>query len=202
MIVVGVDEDEEHFVKTTREPRDATRLLEPGPLALITSRFRSADNVMTAAWMMPASLEPPLVIVGIHPGRLTHEYVSKSEFLAINIPTAELLTAVHRCGMESGRDRDKLEAAGLTPIDALELELPLVAECVAHVECGVVGRASFGDHDLFVCQPLVVTADDEAFSDRWLVETDAGQVLHHLRADYYATLSRPYQARIADEDEA
>lgn len=188
-------------MKTTRDPRDAVRLLEPGPLALVTSRFRSSDNVMTAAWMMPASLEPPLIIVGIHPGRLTHEYVSKSEYLAINIPTAELLTAVHQCGAESGRDRDKLESAGLTPVDASELELPLIDECVAHIECGVVGRASFGDHDLFICQPLAVTADDEAFGDRWLVETDAGQILHHLRADYYATLSRPYQARLEDEDE-
>ena len=188
-------------MKTTREPRDATRLLEPGPIALVTSRFRSADNVMTAAWMMPASLEPPRIVVGIHSGRLTHEYVSKSEYLAINIPTAELLTAVHRCGLESGREHDKFQTAGLTPIDARELELPLIAECVAHIECGIVGRASVGDHDLFVCQPLVVVVDDEAFNDRWLVEVDAGQVLHHLRADYYATLSRPYQARLEPEDD-
>ena len=180
--------------KLERDIRDANRLLEPGPLGLLTSRFRSSDNVMTAAWMMPASLDPPLLAVAIHPGRLTHEFVSKSEFFAINIPTAELVVAVHQCGLRSGREGDKFIAAGLTPVDAMALELPLVDECVAHIECGVVDRAAFGDHDLFIAQPLAVTALDEAFSERWLVETDAGQILHHLRADYYASLSRPYRA--------
>jgi flavin reductase (DIM6/NTAB) family NADH-FMN oxidoreductase RutF len=187
--------------KLAREPRDATRLIEPGPMALVTSRFRSADNVMTAAWLMPASLDPPLIAVAIHPGRLTHEYVSKSEFFALNIPNAELLNAVHRCGMETGRSGDKFVSAGLTPVDALELDAPLVGECVAHIECGVVGRAAFGDHDLFVGTPLAVTALDEAFNERWLVEGDAARLLHHLRADYYATLSRPYQARLEVEEE-
>jgi flavin reductase (DIM6/NTAB) family NADH-FMN oxidoreductase RutF len=187
-------------MKTAREARDATRLLQPGPVGLITSRFRSEENVMTAAWMMPASLDPPLVAVAIHPGRLTHAHVSRSEFFAINIPTAELLNAVHACGMLSGRDGDKFVKAGITPVDALALEAPLVGECVAHIECGVVGRAGFGDHDLFVGQPLAVTADDEAFAERWMVELDAGQVLHHLRADYYATLSRPWQARLEEEE--
>ncbi|HYI16988.1 MAG TPA: flavin reductase family protein [Thermomicrobiales bacterium] len=187
--------------KLERDIRDANRLLQPGPVALITSRFKSADNVMTAAWMMPVSLDPPLLAVAIHPGRLTHEYVSKSEFFALNIPTADLLGAVHSCGMLTGREGDKFEAAGLTPVDATQLELPLIDECVAHIECGVVSRTALGDHDLFIAQPLAVVALDEAFNERWLVESDAGQIVHHLRADYYATLSRPYQAKLDDEDE-
>lgn len=187
--------------KVAREPLDAIRLLQPGPLALLTSRFRSDDNVMTVAWLAPVSFDPPLVGVAIHPGRLTHEYVSKSEHFALSFPTADLLAAVHRCGMVSGREGDKFAAAGLTPVDALAIEAPLVEECVAHVECGVVARSRFGDHDLFVGQPLAVSAATEAFDGRWLVETDAGQALHHLRSDYYATLSRPYRARLEVDDE-
>jgi flavin reductase (DIM6/NTAB) family NADH-FMN oxidoreductase RutF len=187
--------------KLERDIRDANRLIEPGPVALITSRFRSADNVMTAAWMMPVSLDPPLLAVAIHPGRLTHEYVSKSEFFALNFPNADLLGQVHACGILTGREGDKFVAAGLTPVDATQLELPLVGECVAHIECGVVNRASFGDHDLFIAQPLAVVALDEAFDERWLVEGDAGRIVHHLRADYYATLSRAYQAGLDEDDE-
>lgn len=186
--------------KRALELGDATRLLQPGPVALVTSRFRSADNVMTAAWLMPVSLDPPRIAIAVHTGRLTHEYITRSEHFALNIPTADLLVAVHRCGIESGRAGDKFAAAGLTPVDAVELELPLVAECVAHIECGLVGRTSFGDHDLFIGEPLAVSALEEAFSDRWRVELDAGQVLHHLRADYYAALGRPYQAVLEDED--
>ena len=96
--------------KRILEPSDATRLLQPGPVALVTSRFRSADNVMTAAWLMPVSLDPPRIALAVHTGRLTHEYISKSEYFALNIPTAELLAAVHRCGLVSGREGDKFES--------------------------------------------------------------------------------------------
>jgi flavin reductase (DIM6/NTAB) family NADH-FMN oxidoreductase RutF len=179
---------------------DATKLLEPGPVGLLTSRFRSAENVLTVAWLMPVSLDPPRIAVAIHPSRLSHEYVGKSEFFAVNIPTAELLAAVHQCGMLSGRAGDKFASTRLTPVDAVVLDVPLVAECVAHIECGVVGRTAFGDHDLFIGEPLAVTALDEAFHERWLIEVDAGRILHHLRADYYAALGRGYQARSNEED--
>ncbi len=179
----------------------AARLLEPGPLACMTSRFRSAENVMTQGWMMPVSLDPALIAVAIHPDRLTHEYVGKSEFFGLSIPTADLLAAVHRCGIESGRDGDKFARSALMPFDALEIDAPLIDGCVAHIECGVIERMSFGDHDLFVGEVLAVQADEEAFQERWLVEIDAGQILHHLRADHYAALSRPYRARLSEEDE-
>lgn len=179
----------------------APRLLEPGPVTLITSMYRSAENVMTAAWMMPVSMDPPLIGIAIYPDRLTHEYVTKSEFFAINFPTAELIEAVHRCGIESGRDADKFERAGLTQIEALEIEAPLIEECVAHIECGVIGRTSFGDHDLFIGEPLAIQALDEAFQERWLVDVDAGRVLHHLRANYYASLGRPYEVVLREDEE-
>ncbi len=186
--------------KAHLDPPMAARLLEPGPLALLTSRFRSAENLMTQGWLMTVSMDPAVVAVAIHPGRLTHEYVGRSEFFGLNIPTADLLAAVHCCGIESGRDGDKFARAGLTPVDAQEIDAPLVEECVAHIECGVIERMTFGDHDLFVGEVLAVQAEEEAFQERWLVEVDAGQVLHHLRADHYAALSRPYRARLPEDD--
>ncbi len=121
--------------KVILEPNSVARLLQPSPVGLLTSQFRADPNVMTVAWLMPLSLNPARVAVAIHPDRLSHEYVSRSEFFALNIPTMDLLTAVHRCGIESGRQVDKFAASGLTPIDAYELDLPLVDECVAHIEC-------------------------------------------------------------------
>lgn len=186
--------------KVVLDSTAAVRLLQPSPLALLTSQFRADHNVMTVAWLMPASLDPALVAVAIHPDRLSHEYVSRSEMFALNIPNMDLLNAIHRCGLESGRQGDKFISAGITPVDAWELDLPLVGECVAHIECGVVERMRFGDHDIFIGEPVVVAALDEAFDERWLVDTDAGKIVHHLRADYYAGVSRSYQARLSDED--
>ena len=186
--------------KVLQSTTAAVRLLQPGPLALLTSQFRADTNVMTVAWLMPVSFEPALVAVAIHPDRLSHEYVSRSEVFALNIPNMELLSAIHRCGIETGRQGDKFQPAGLTPVDAYELDLPLIDECVAHIECGVVERMRFGDHDLFIGEPVAVSALDEAFNERWLVDTDAGKLVHHLRADYYAGVSRSYQVSLPEEE--
>jgi flavin reductase (DIM6/NTAB) family NADH-FMN oxidoreductase RutF len=180
--------------------RDALRLLAPGPVALVSTMYRDQPNLMTAAWMLPLSLDPVRVGVAVHPTRMTHDFISKSEWFAINIPNVDLITAVHTCGLRSGRDGDKFAATGLNLADAQEIEAPLVAECVAHIECGVAERVTLGDHDLFVGSVLAVSALDEAFDGFWDVTTDAGRLLHHLGADRYAGLQRVYRVAPLEED--
>lgn len=185
-----------------RPSRDALRMLAPGPLALVTTMYRDQPNVMTAAWMQPLSLSPLLLTIAVQPSRLTHEFMTKTEVFALNFPTIDLLAAVHLCGMISGNEKDKFEATKLTPELGVATEAPLIAECVAHIECEVRDRVTIGDHDLFVAMPLRVTADEEAFDGIWRVENDAGRVLHHLGADRYAGLGKAYQATLPDDDES
>ena len=188
--------------KIYRQSRDALRMLAPGPLALVTTMYRDQPNVMTAAWMQPLSLSPLLLTIAVQPSRLTHEFMSKTEVFALNFPTIDLLSAVHLCGMVSGHEQDKFEATKLTPELGVATEAPLIAECVAHVECEVRDRVTIGDHDLFVAMPPRVTADEEAFDGVWRVENDAGRVLHHLGGDRYAGLGKAYQASLPDDDES
>jgi flavin reductase (DIM6/NTAB) family NADH-FMN oxidoreductase RutF len=180
--------------KSAIDLRQAHRLLSPGPVALLTSQYRGQPNVMTVAWTAPISLDPPLLGVAIHPSRLTHEFVAKSEQFVLNIPHLEIITATHRCGMISGRDGDKFAAAGLTMEVSIEVDPPRVAECLAHIECAIVERVRLGDHDFFIGQPLAISADDEAFDGFWKTEEEAGHILHHLGADRYAALAKSYQA--------
>ena len=182
------------MAKRALDLRQAHRLLAPGPVTLLTSQYRGQPNLMTAALVTPVSLDPPLVGVAIHPARLSHEFVSKSEQFALNLPHIEQVTAVHQCGMLSGRDGDKFVTVGLTPEPATEVDPPLVAECIAHLECGVVERVRLGDHDFFVAQILVASADEEAFDNGWKVGEEGGQLLHHLGENLYAALSKGYRA--------
>jgi flavin reductase (DIM6/NTAB) family NADH-FMN oxidoreductase RutF len=174
-------------------------MLSAGPVALITTMHRDQPNVMTAGWHLPLSLEPTLIGVAVQPSRLTHEFITRSESFAINIPNVDLMSAVHTCGMTSGREKDKFVETGLTPADAAEIDAPLIEQCVGHIECGVIDRWSAGDHDLFVGRVLVVHAVEESFNGFWDVETDAGRLLHHLGADRYAGLGRAYRVSSAQE---
>lgn len=185
--------------KSRREARQAARLLEPGPVVLVTAQHRSQPNVLTVAWTMPLSLDPPRIGIAVHPSRFSHELITRSELFAVNVPTLALLGAIHGCGVVSGRDVDKFARFGLHATDAEEIDVPLIEECVAHIECGLAERLSFGDHDLFVGEVLVVSAVDELFSDRWSVSEDA-PLVHHIALDLYAGLSRPYMARLEPEE--
>jgi flavin reductase (DIM6/NTAB) family NADH-FMN oxidoreductase RutF len=188
------------MAKREIDPSVAPRLLEPGPTALLTSFYRGQPNVMTLSWSMPVGFDPPRVAVAIHPGRLTHEFVSRGETFGLSIPVMDHLLAVHRCGMESGRDRDKWQTAALTSMDPVEIEAPHVEAGVAHLECGVVDRLTLADHDLFIADVIVAQADDALFTDRWLT-TEELPLIIHLSADYYASLTRSYQAILEDEAE-
>jgi flavin reductase (DIM6/NTAB) family NADH-FMN oxidoreductase RutF len=127
--------------------------------------------------------------------------MTKSEVFALNFPTLDLLNSVHFCGMNSGRDFDKFETLGLTPEIGVATEAPLIAECVAHIECNVRDRVTIGDHDLFIATPMRVTADTEAFDGTWRTDLDAGRVLHHLGGDRYASLSKSYTGKLPESDE-
>lgn len=179
--------------------REALRLLAPGSVALVSTMYHDQPNLMTAGWLLPLSFEPVLIGVAIHPGRLTHEFATKSEVFALSFPNIDLLAAVHDCGLVSGRETDKWVKNNLTPAEAVEIEAPLVTECVAHIECGLMDRRAWGDHDLFVGRVLAVQADPEAFAGTWQVEEDAGRILHHLGADLYAGLERSYRVQPNEE---
>ena len=181
-------------------PRDAIRMIAPGPVTLISTSYHDRPNIMSASWLQPLSSDPPLIGLAVTPSRLTHEFITKSEQFVINIANLDLLTAVHLCGMISGREEDKWAAAKLNPIESAAVEAPSVAECVGHIECGVIDRVSWGDHDLFVARILAASADDEAFSQVWDVASDAGRLLHHLGGDRYAGLGKPYRAVLSEED--
>lgn len=187
------------MAKRALELHQFHRLIGSGPVTLLTSQYRAQPNVMTAGWIVPLSLDPPLVGVAIHPARLTHEFVSKSEQFALNLPHVETLAAVQQCGLISGRDADKFVTVGLAPEPAAAIEPPLIAACLGHLECGVVERVRLGDHDLFVGQVLAVSADDEAFGTAWNVDEEAGHLLHHLGENLYAALGKGYRAAMPVE---
>lgn len=177
---------------TLLQPRDALRLLEPGPVVLVTSMFKGQPNLMAAAWIRAVSADPTLLGVSIQPSRLTHRFISETDQFGISIPTADLLAAVHFAGTTSGRDGDKFAGAGLEPVEAGEIEVPLVKGAVAQIECVLEDRVTVGDHDLFVGRVLVASASPDGFNGRWQPESEAGRLLHHLGGDRYATLGRSW----------
>jgi len=183
----------------------AYRLLQAGAVTLVTTRYRDRDNVMPASWTAPVSFDPPRIGIAVAPNHLTHDLIRRSEVFALNIPGRPLAEQVDRAGRISGHDvDDKLAELGLTEAEATEIDVPLIEECLAHIECGLVEAVDLGDHVWFVGQVLAAKADDEAFDETWLLgEDEETRPLLHLGGTSYAvpeTRIEIQQREEADDD--
>lgn len=180
----------------------AARLLQGGPVALVTTADRGAANVIPVAWHMPVSARPPLVAIAIEQSRHSAEMISHSEQFALNFPPRPLLHHVQYLASMSGKDIDKFEATQLETFVSTHISAPLIKDCVAWIECEVQEVLPFGDHFLYIGLVVAVHVDPAAFDERWLLEAEDARPLHFLGANQYATLAGTLEARLPRSSEA
>ena len=113
----------------------AYRLLEPGPIVLVTTAVNGKANVMTMGFHMMVQHAPPLI--GCDIGSWDHSYAAlrESRECVIAIPTVDLARTVVDIGNCSGDEVDKFRKFALSPLPAQEVGPPLIGECLANIEC-------------------------------------------------------------------
>jgi hypothetical protein len=122
-------------VKRTFSLSQVYRLLEPGPVVMVTTAYKERVNIMTMSWHTMIDFEPPIVGCVISNQNYTFGVLKATKECVINIPTVELAAEVVGCGNTSGRTEDKFKTFGLTPTPASRVGPPLIAECYANLEC-------------------------------------------------------------------
>jgi flavin reductase (DIM6/NTAB) family NADH-FMN oxidoreductase RutF len=135
------------------------RLLEPGPVVLVTSAGKGKADVMAMSWHMMIDFEPPLVGCVISNRNHTFSLVKASKECVINIPTVELAAQVVGCGNKSGRRVDKFKTFGLTPVPGSLVKAPLILECYANFECKVVDTKLLAKYSVFILEVLKAWID-------------------------------------------
>ena len=135
------------------------RLLEPGPVVLLTTAHKGRPNVMTMSWHMMVEFEPPLVACVVSSADYSFGALRATKECVIAVPALELASKVVQVGNCSGRDVAKFTQFGLTPTPARCVAAPLVAECFANLECKVVDTRLVGRYNLFVMEVLKAWTD-------------------------------------------
>ncbi|MFA5923413.1 MAG: flavin reductase family protein [Methylococcaceae bacterium] len=135
------------------------QLLEPGPVVLLTTADKGKINVMAMSWHMMVEFEPPLVACIVSSADYSFATLRATRECVIAIPALELAPIVVQVGNTSGRDLDKFEAFGLTPLPAERVAPPLVAECFANLECKVTDTRLVNKYNLFVLEVLKAWID-------------------------------------------
>ena len=151
------------------------RLLEPGPVVLVTTARKGRANVMTLSWHTMMEFEPPLVGCVLSGRNFSFDALRKTRECVLNIPTAEIAPQVVKVGNSTGRKLDKFVAFGLTPLPAKLVEAPLIAECYASLECRVVDTRMVNKYNFFVLEVVKAWVDAAQKNPRTLHHAGSGK---------------------------
>ena len=163
-------------------------LLEPGPVVLVTTARKGRANIMAMSWHTMMEFEPPLVGCLISGCNASFDTLKATKQCVINIPTLELAKQVAGIGNCSGLTVDKFAKFGLTPVDASQVEAPLIAECYASLECRVADTRLVNRYNFFILEVV------QAWVDTTIKQP---QTLHHRGNGVFVVASETVRLRSA-----
>ncbi|MFO7918017.1 MAG: flavin reductase family protein [Anaerolineae bacterium] len=142
---------------------EAMRQKYPEWVVLIaTVDEEDVTDVMPAGWAMVASHNPPMFAIAVGHTRYTHELIQEQKEFVVAFPGPGLEEAIEYTGSCSGRDvRDKFERSGLRALEAEQVKPPLLAGCVANLECTLAGTLEAGDHTIFLGRVVAAHVDED-----------------------------------------
>ncbi|RJP26057.1 MAG: flavin reductase family protein [Candidatus Abyssobacteria bacterium SURF_5] len=126
------------------------RYLEPGPIVLVSSRWKGKTNIMTMGWHTVMEFTPSLVGCIISESNHSFHMIRNSSECVINLPTTALIDTVVGIGNTSGAEIDKFKEFELTPGEAQEVEAPLIRECHANFECRLHDKSLVDKYNFFI----------------------------------------------------
>lgn len=144
------------------------RLLEPGPVVMVTTARRGQANVMTMSWHTMMEFTPPLVGCVISGRNHSFDALLATRECVINIPDVTIARQVVGVGNCHGNKVDKFRKFKLTPMPASEVEPPLISECYANLECRVYDTRLVNKYNFFVLEVVKAWIDPAAKSPRTL----------------------------------
>jgi flavin reductase (DIM6/NTAB) family NADH-FMN oxidoreductase RutF len=158
---------------------DIYHLLHPKMTFLLTSISKDGKpNIMTCAWATPVSEEPPIVIVCLSKQHYTTKLIKQTKEFIINIPTKKMLKSLWICGKASGKDTDKFKKAELKTNPAKRVKVPIVSNCIGHIECRAWKIIEAGECYAFFGKVLSAYADTRYFKKGlW---TEVAEIPFHL----------------------
>jgi flavin reductase (DIM6/NTAB) family NADH-FMN oxidoreductase RutF len=167
----------------------AKTLLYPTPVFVVGTYDKAGKpNVMTAAWAGICCSSPPCVAVSLRKATYTYGNIMERAAFTVSVPPEDYIRQADYFGMASGRDTDKLLAAGLTAIRSDLVDAPYVKEFPLVLECKLLRSIEIGLHTEFIGEILDVKADEE------VVGADGLPDIEKIRPVLFSPECRKYHA--------
>jgi flavin reductase (DIM6/NTAB) family NADH-FMN oxidoreductase RutF len=139
----------------------AYRLLEAGPIVLVTTAYEGRPNIMTMGFHMVVQHAPPLIGCVIGPWDHSYKALRETGECVIAVPTVDLARKVVDIGNCSGDEVDKFKKFKLTPLPGHDVTASLIKECLANIECKVADTSLVSKYGLFILEAVRIWTDPE-----------------------------------------
>jgi flavin reductase len=117
-------------------------------VTVVTTDGEAGPHGLTANAVASLSLDPPLVLVAVDNSALTLHYLTKNRCFAVNILRHDQEDISRRFATPGPKDFSDLK------ITTAATAAPILAECLAYVDCRVVDILPGGDHEIFIGEIL------------------------------------------------
>jgi flavin reductase (DIM6/NTAB) family NADH-FMN oxidoreductase RutF len=128
-------------------------------VAVLTVKSGDVINAMTAAWTVPVSQRPALVVVHVAPQRYSHDLVVDAKEFGLSILADDQADLAQHAGTASGRKTDKFASGLLRQKPSRVISTPVLEGCAATIECKLEKAISMGDHTIFVGRVVAFESD-------------------------------------------
>jgi flavin reductase (DIM6/NTAB) family NADH-FMN oxidoreductase RutF len=122
-------------------------------------------NLMTVAWGGICCSHPPCVSVSLRKATYSYGNIVRRRAFTVNIPTEQQVKEADYFGIASGRDENKFEKAGLTPVASDLVDAPYIGEFPFVLECKLLHTVEIGLHTAFIGEILDIKADDAVLGE-------------------------------------
>jgi flavin reductase (DIM6/NTAB) family NADH-FMN oxidoreductase RutF len=159
----------------------ATRLINHGPVVLVSSLHGSRMDITPVAWNMPLQKNPPVIVLEIGESHFIYECIMETGDFVVNIPSSLLAEEVVKCGSVSGRDVDKFEMCSFEIDKSHAVKSPTLKMAMGVLECSLVrDEHLLQEYNMVVGEVKYAAADEGAFGEHWFFADEGRKTLHHL----------------------
>lgn len=147
-------------------------IIGPQQIVLVTSRSEIEqfgkttikEDVDIAFWHTPISKEDKIYAVAINNKKHVIKLIEKSNVLVINFVGLEFLDKVKKCSKLHGEHIDKIKELDLLTIEGHHVDVPVLKESCAFLECNVIETRKYPDYTLFITK--IINSVEEYTSKR------------------------------------
>lgn len=169
------------------EIKNYYKVLAPRPTVLVTTMdSKGREDVSPFSFVSPVSFDPPLLMLSI--GTNKHSYwniIQRKEFV-INIPTEKMLDKIWVAGEKWDPEISKIERAGFKTKKSEKVGPPILADCVASMECYVEESKKVGDHVIIIGRVVKIHVNEEYIDEEERLKADIARNPLHISDNLFA----------------